>query len=45
MTDIVEIEVYNDTYWPWKSGCMLTFADEQPDACAMPLDIFQVPIE
>ena len=45
MTDIIEIEVYNDTYWPWKAGCMLTFADEQPEGCAMPLEIFQVPIE
>jgi len=45
MTAIVEIEVFNDTYWPWKAGCMLTFSDEQPDGCAMPLDIFQVPIE
>jgi len=21
MTQIVEIEVFNDTYWPWKNGC------------------------
>lgn len=44
-TDIVEIEVFNDTYWPWKQGCTLTFADEQPDGCEMPLDIFSVPCE
>ena len=24
-----EIEVLNDTFWPWKEGCTLTFADEQ----------------
>jgi len=45
MTDIVEIEVFNDTFWPWKPGCTLTFADEQPEGCSMPLEIFQVPIE
>ena len=28
MTQIVEIEVQNDTYWPWKAGCTLTLADE-----------------
>ena len=24
-----EIEVLNDTYWPWKKGCFLTLADDQ----------------
>lgn len=28
MTQIVEIEVLNDTYWPWKAGCALTLSDE-----------------
>ena len=44
MTQIVELEVLNDTYWPWKTGCTLTLADEQPGD-EMPIDIFSVPIE
>jgi len=44
-TEIAEIEVFNDTYWPWKQGCTLTLADEQPDGCEMPLDVFQVPVD
>ena len=44
-TEIVEIEVFNDTFMAWKPGCMITFADEQPDGCIIPLDIFRVPIE
>ena len=28
MTDMAEIEVLNDTFWPWKQGCTLTLADE-----------------
>lgn len=42
--EIVEIEVLNDTYWPWKYGCTLTLADEQPST-EIPIDIFQVPVE
>jgi hypothetical protein len=44
MTQIVELEVLNDTYWPWKAGCTLTLADEQPGD-EIPIDIFSVPIE
>jgi len=28
ITKIVEIEVQNDTYWPWKQGCTITLSDE-----------------
>jgi len=28
MTEIIEIEAFNDTYWPWKHGCSLTLSDE-----------------
>lgn len=45
MTEIIEIEVLNDTHWPWKSGCTLTLADEQPNMDMIPIDIFSVPIE
>lgn len=44
-TEIAEIEFFNDTYWPWKQGCTLTLADEQPDGCEMPLEVFSVPVE
>ena len=44
MTQIIELEVLNDTYWPWKAGCTLTLADEQPGD-EIPIDIFSVPIE
>jgi len=27
-THIAEIEVFNDTHWPWKGGCTLSLADE-----------------
>lgn len=42
--EIVDIEVLNDTYWPWKQGCSLTLADEQPGT-EMPIEIFSVPVE
>ena len=44
MTQIVELEVLNDTYWPWVTGCTLTLADEQPGN-VLPVEIFKVPIE
>jgi hypothetical protein len=44
MTEIVEIEVLNDTYWPWKPNCTLTLADEQP-SFELPIDVFSVPVE
>ena len=28
---ITEIEILNDTFWPWKQGCILALADEQSD--------------
>jgi len=44
MTEIIEIEVLNDTYWPWKPNCTLTLADEQP-SFELPIDVFSVPVE
>ena len=44
MTQIIELDVLNDTHWPWKSGCTLTLADEQPGD-EMPIEIFSLPIE
>jgi len=41
---VIEIDVLNDTFWPWKNGCTLTLADEQP-SLEMPIDIFSVPVE
>jgi len=41
---IEEIEVLNDTYWPWKAGCTLTLSDEQSfDVC--PIEPFSIPVE
>lgn len=44
-SQIIEIRVVNETYWPWKPGCTLTLADEQEDALDLPIEIFSVPIE
>lgn len=44
MTKFVEIEVQNDTFWPWKAGCTITLADEQADF-EIPIEIFNIPIE
>jgi len=41
---IEEIEVLNDTYWPWKQGCTLTLADEQTFT-EVPIEIISVPVE
>ena len=43
-TQIVEIDVLNDTYWPWKPNCSLTLSDEQSfDQC--PIEVFTIPVE
>ena len=39
-----EIEVLNDTFWPWKQGCALTFADEQ-NFKESPIEKINVPVE
>lgn len=44
MTEIVEFTVFNDTHWPWKAGCILTLADEQPEDVP-PIDVFCIPVE
>ena len=44
MTQNIEIEVLNDTYWPWKKGCTLTLADHQPCGEAVPVEAFTVTI-
>ena len=41
---LVGIELYNDTEEAWKPDCMITFADEQPEGCVLPLEIFQMPV-
>jgi len=41
---IEEIEVLNDTYWPWKQGCSLTLAEEQ-SFTENPIEIINVPVE
>jgi len=41
---IEEIEVLNDTFWPWKQGCSLTLADEQ-SFTENPIEIINVPVE
>jgi len=41
-----EIEVLNDTFFAWKKGCTLTFADEQTfkEAQEAPVEKINVPI-
>jgi hypothetical protein len=41
---IEEIEVLNDTFWPWKQGCSLTLHEEQ-SFTECPIEIINVPIE
>jgi len=43
-TKIVEIEVLNDTHWPWKAGCSLTLSDEQAGV-ELPIEVFSLPVE
>jgi len=43
-TQIVELEVFNDTHWPWKPGCTLSLADEQAET-ELPIEIFNLPVE
>ena len=44
MTQFVEIEVLNDTFWPWKKGCSITLADEQSNF-EIPIEVFNIPVE
>ena len=41
---IEEIEILNDTFWPWKPGCALTLHEEQ-SFVECPVEIIAVPIE
>lgn len=41
---IEEIEIENQTYWPWKQGCSLTLAEEQ-SFDEIPIEFITVPIE
>lgn len=41
---IEEIEVLNDTFWPWKQGCVLTLHEEQ-SFTECPVEIINVPID
>jgi hypothetical protein len=41
---IEEIEILNDTFWPWKKGCVLTLHDEQTFT-ECPIEIINIPIE
>jgi len=41
---IEEIEVLNDTYWPWKQGCSLTLSEEQ-SFTENPIEIINIPVE
>ena len=45
MTQTIELEVLNDTYWPWAADCILNLADEQPCGNELPIDAFSVNIE
>jgi len=41
---IEEIEVINETFWPWKRGCQLTLHDEQTFT-ECPIEFIKIPIE
>jgi len=41
---IEEIEVLNDTFWPWKQGCTLTLHEEQ-EFTECPIEIINVPVD
>lgn len=41
---IEDIEILNDTFWPWKRGCVLTLHEEQ-SFTECPIEIINVPIE
>merc|ERR1712014_263646 len=41
---IEEIEVINETFWPWKKGCYLSLHDEQ-EFTECPIEIIHIPIE
>lgn len=44
MTEIVELDILNDTHWPWKPNCNITLAEEQPSVI-LPIDVFSIPVE
>jgi hypothetical protein len=39
-----EIEILNDTFWPWKQGCTLSLHDEQ-DFSGLPIEPICVPVD
>lgn len=41
---IEDLEILNDTFWPWKRGCVLTLHEEQ-SFTECPIEIINVPIE
>ena len=40
----MELEVLNDTYWPWKPSCSITLSDEQTET-VIPIEVFNVQVE
>ena len=44
-TQTIELEILNDTYWPWANGSILTLADQQPCGETIPIGDFTVNIE
>lgn len=41
---ITEVEVLNDTFWPWKQGCQITLDDQQTEDI-LPVEVFNIPVE
>lgn len=41
---LLEIEVQNQTNWPWKQGCFLSLASEV-DQDTMPIELINVPVD
>lgn len=39
-----ELEIKNGTFWPWKQGCSLTFADSQ-ELVGCPVEAMKAPID
>ena len=35
---LTEIEILNDTFWPWKQGCTIALADQQDDVVPIELN-------
>lgn len=44
MTETIELDILNDTHWPWKPNSTLTLADEQPND-ELPIEVFNLPVE